>query len=404
MNADQLIQLTRIYKENREYITNEETAKKFLVDPLIKALGYNLPKEVRLEYSAEFTQGDGKRFPDRMDYAIFDQTGKRPLIVIETKLPNSDIKKKSMQLARYLSQMPDLHFGILSDGCTYNFYGDLKSQNVMDDDPFFSFSLDDPKTDWEKVASFLSKFSRDSFNAETLITDAENSRYRQAMTEKLVRILRNPSEDKIFMSWLTKDIYTGKRTNQVMTRMSNIAKEAIEPALLRVLGDDLFEKLKERWRAASELKTETSERVANVSIKDVMSDIILNSNEKTIEKKGIVTTEDELKFYEIVKDICTHAGYDSNKIIFRDTINYFNISYEKPTKWFLRFFGDAKRKHVTTLVPTNDVQALVKGFEIEDSPPVFGISRIFIGGIDQLKGIESVILQSLKIVIGEAIS
>ena len=38
-----------------------------------------------------------------------------------------------------------------------------------------------------QVAKFLTKFSRESFNAETLITEAENARYRQEMIDKLVK-------------------------------------------------------------------------------------------------------------------------------------------------------------------------------------------------------------------------
>jgi hypothetical protein len=43
----------------RALITNKETARMALVVPFIRLLGYdpNIPKEVRLEYAAEFTQG-----------------------------------------------------------------------------------------------------------------------------------------------------------------------------------------------------------------------------------------------------------------------------------------------------------------------------------------------------------
>ncbi|MBU0756085.1 MAG: type I restriction enzyme HsdR N-terminal domain-containing protein, partial [Planctomycetes bacterium] len=181
MDANQLLDLVKRYRENKGFITNEETAKMALVVPFLRHMGYdpNQPREVRLEYTAEFTQGDGKRLPDRMDFAIFDKNGSKPLMVIETKPLGTDLKSKTQQLARYIAQMPNLQFGIITDGCHYHFFGDLENPNQMDQDPFFSFALDDPKTDWEKVAKFLSKFSRDSFNAETLVTDAENSRYRQ---------------------------------------------------------------------------------------------------------------------------------------------------------------------------------------------------------------------------------
>jgi hypothetical protein len=87
-----------------------------------------------------------------MDFAIFDKSGNKPLMVIETKPLGIVLRSKAQQLARYIAQLPDLHFGIMTDGCTYDFYGDLESPNVMDSNPFFSFSLDDPKTDWVKVA------------------------------------------------------------------------------------------------------------------------------------------------------------------------------------------------------------------------------------------------------------
>jgi len=245
MNAEQLLNLAKFFNEHRDFITNEETAKMSLVVPFLRLLGYdsNSPREMRVEYTAEFTQGDGKRLPDRMDFAIFDKTGSKPLMVIETKPLGTDLKSKAQQLARYIAQLPELHFGIITDGCTYDFYGDLENPNVMDSNPFFTFSLNDSQTDWVKVASFLSKFSRDVFNAETLLTDAENSRYRQAMVDKLARVLRAPGKDDDFMKWLTSDIYSGKRTASVMARMAEIAKDAVEPALMRVMGEEFIDKL-----------------------------------------------------------------------------------------------------------------------------------------------------------------
>lgn len=404
MNAEQLIQLSQVYSENRDFITNEETAKMSLVVPFIRLLGYdpNIPREVRLEYSAQFTQGDGKRLPDKMDFAIFDKIGTKPLIVIETKPLGTNLRAKSHQLARYIAQLPDLHFGIMTDGCMFQFYGDLESPNVMDSEPFFTFSLDDPRTDWTKVASFLSKFSREAFNAETLLTDAENSRYRQAIVDKLVRVLRAPAEDDAFMRWLTMDIYAGKKTGQVMVRMGELAREAVEPSLLRVMGDEFVEKLKERIQAAREPETELSDRLSTEVGTAVLFDESLSLKEQDGTRKEVVTTEEELAFYEIVKDICNKAGYEVSRILIRDTVNYCNVSFDKPTKWFVRFFGDARRKNIVTLVPTGEVRGIVEGFEIEDAPSTFGVSRIFIDEVDQMRTIEAVVIRSLEILLNES--
>jgi len=249
MDANNLKDLAQKLAEQRKFITNEETAKMALVVPFIKLLGYdsNTPREVRLEYCADFAQCDGKRLPDRMDYAIFDRTGAKPLMVIETKPLGTDLAAKSQQLARYVAQMADLHFGIITDGCHYMFYGDLESPNQMDRVPFFNFALDDQEADWDKIAKFLTKFSRDSFDADTLVTEAENSRYRQAMITKLAAVLKAPNDDKRFMQWLTTDIYKGSRTATVMARLGEVARDAVEPAFLRALGNEFIDKLKERF-------------------------------------------------------------------------------------------------------------------------------------------------------------
>lgn len=404
MKADQLLQLARVFQENEGFITNEETAKMSLVVPFIRLLGYdpNLPREVRLEYTAEFTHGDGKRLPDRMDFAIFDRGGIKPLMIIETKPLGTHLPARSQQLARYISQLPALHFGILTDGCTYLFYGDLESPNVMDKDPFFGFSLNDPKVDWDNVATFLSKFSREAFNAEGLLTDAENSRYRQGMIDKLVRVLRAPWEDELFMKWLTSDIYKGKRTEAVMARMGELARGAVEPALLRVMGDEFVARLKERIRAAQQSGEETERTTEGAAGEAVAPQEPREAHDGADEgtRRGVETTDEELQFYATVKDICVRGGHDADQILFRDTVNYCNVSLGRPTRWFVRFFANAKRQNISTLVPTAQCREIAPGFEVEDAPGAFGVSRIYIESIQQIPALEAVILQSIMLVAG----
>jgi len=401
MEANQLMELAASYHENREFITNEETAKMALIVPFIKMLGYdpNVPREVRLEYAAEFTQGDGKKFADRMDFAIFDKCGCKPLIAIEAKPLGSDLAAKSMQLARYIAQMEGLHFGIMTDGCRYMFFGDLENPNVMDSKPFFSFSLDDNKTDWVNVANFLSKFSRDSFNAETLVTDAENSHYLQAMIKKLSTTLRAPDKNESFMKWLTEDVYKGLRTSLVMKRMGKVAVNAIEPALMQVIGDDFLDGLKERilqHRNSENGEVTDESNESEISADEENTDKpIENAEIKT--KNNIVTTQEELDCYETVKNICQKSDIMEDDILYKDTTAYFNISFNKPTKWFLRYFGDAKRKNISTLVPIEEAKELVNGFEVEEAPAAYGATRVYIDSVSQLWALKSIILRSLEI-------
>lgn len=403
MDANSMLGLVSRYQDNRDFIANEETAKVALVIPFIRLLGYDPsnPREVRLEYSAEFTQADGKRFPDRMDFAIFDKAGTKPLMVIETKPLGTDLASKANQLARYIAQMPDLRFGIITDGCHYLFFGDLDRQNQMDREPFFRFALDEPKTDWSKVAKFLTKFSRGAFNAETLVTDAENARYRQAMSERLAEALRSPKDDDGFVRWLSEGIYKGHRTKNAMERLGEIAKECVEPAVMQIIGDDFLNSLRKRIHTAKESTEESAvaEPIEESPKLERPSKREEPQADEATARRGssVVTTEEELAFYELVRNICERSGADPEKVLYRDTVNYFNVSYERPTKWFLRFFGDSRRKSVVTLVPPEEAADLAHGFEVEAAPATFGVSRIYIEDIAQVWGLTGVVARSLAI-------
>lgn len=390
MDENGFLDLVKKYAEVKNYIQNEESAKMALIVPFIRLLGYdpNNPREVRLEYRAPFTHGDGKRLPDRMDYAIFDATGETPLFVIEAKDLGVDLRANAQQLARYIAQLSSLHFGIMTDGCHYLFFGDLEEPNIMDREPFFSFSLADEREDWRKVAGFLSKFSRDSFNAKTLIYDAENSRYRRAMINKLARALKEPASDENFLKWITS-VYGGKRTAGVMDRLAVVASEAVEPALLRVLGRNIAASIERKFEEADD--TSASSEAAVEGAPAEAADTTAQPARKA------VTTEEELQVYDIVKRICVEAEFDADDILQRDTVNYFNVSYKRPTKWFLRYFGDSRRKAIVTWVPVDEATGLAAGFETEAAPPAFGVSRVYIDDIEQLSSLKPLIRRSLEI-------
>ena len=391
MNTKTLIDLVVRYRENREFITNEEATKHSLVIPFLASLGYDTtsPREVRPEYAAEFTAHDGKRSPDRMDYAVFDRTGKRHLLVVEVKTLGTNIEQRSPQLARYMSQLPELRFGIMTDGCQYDFYGDLEQPNIMDETPFFHFSLDDPKIEYESVAQFLNKFSRDEFNAESLISEAEDSNYRQGMIDKLAAALRKPTSDEGFVRWLSDGVYPGIKTQNVLTRLGRLAGEAVRPAVLRVLGTDFLNELRSQIQEAGSLEAGGTEETSQDEEPTV--------DEAPRPERRTVTTEEELAFYEKVKEICSQVGVEPTDLLYKDTLNYFNVSYQKPTKWFVRYFGDSQRKTVSCWVPVDEAHGLAVGYEVEAAPSAFGISRVYVESVEQVAGLDKLILRSLEI-------
>jgi hypothetical protein len=407
MDAETLRKLADRYRRDRDLIRNEEQTKQSLVIPFFKALGYDPtnPREVRLEYAAPFTENDGKRHADRMDLAIFDATGVHPLLVVETKPLGADVRTRSPQLARYMGQMPELRFGIMTDGCHYLFFGDLRRPNIMDETPFFQFSLDDANLDFAGVAAFLEKFSRGQFSAVRLITEAEDSRYRQGMIRRLVDVLQDPGSDEAFVRWLSEGVYEGKRSRLTMERLTRVARSTIKPAILRVLGEDYLDDLRQQIldaekQDAARAKAETGGASGASGDGGVREGAAVPP--PTPPAPGVhETTDAELAFAEAVRQICSAAGVSTEHILHKDTTHYMNVSYRTPSRWFVRFF-DKKRAAITTLVPVEDARGLAGGFEVEAAPPVFGVSRVYVDGVEDLQRLRGLVLRSLDICRGRS--
>jgi hypothetical protein len=284
----------------------------------------------------------------------------------------------------------------MTDGCNFLFFGDLEAPNCMDREPFFAFSLEDANADWAKVAKFLTKFSRDVFNAETLVTDAEDSRYRQAMIERLVGTLKNPSLDEEFLRWMSKDIYKGKFTANVLKRFGELAKESIEPAILRLMSSDFLEKLKERMNKLQEVESGILQE--NTSVAESTTTDYSVSTDDGKEKKAISTTDEEMQFFGLVADICAQSGVARDQILFRDTSYYFNVSHKRPTRWFVRLFSlKGDQKAIVTHVPLEVAKGLAAGFRVEEAPSVFGTSRVYFESVSQTWALKDLILASLKV-------
>jgi predicted type IV restriction endonuclease len=400
MTGKDLQNLKKIYEEHREFLVNEESIKTSLLLPFIEYLGFNTknPREVRPEYAASFTRGDGKKNPDRMDYALFnDGNSDDPCIVIEAKAIGVDLKGRAKQLERYVAQIPNLHFGIMTDGIDYLFFSKLDNNQTLDAEPFFSFSLKDDKSDWDQIAKFLTKFSKEEFRSEKLIEDAMNNRYRQEMISKLSKALTAPLSDNGFLDWLTKDIYKRKRTIEVQNRLGKIAIEAVEPAMSIAMTKDFISKLSKRYddvQLASQDFVEENDTKINTEENSISYDEKPNKNSK------IETTENELKFKDKVIEILRKNNFDIDKIISRDTINYYNMSYQKPTRWFVRYFDSPKRKFMTTLLSSEKCKQLVPDCEAEDTTS-FGESKIYITDIDQIENLGKLFIESLSIVINK---
>jgi len=122
----------------RSVCTNEESTKLFLVLPVLSALGYDVtdPTVVQPEYAADFRDG----LCDRVDYAIMRDG--EPVIAIECKKVGVDLASNRGQLRAYFTALPSVKLGILTNGLRFEFFVDVDTANIMDEEPFVTLDME----------------------------------------------------------------------------------------------------------------------------------------------------------------------------------------------------------------------------------------------------------------------
>lgn len=372
---DDLKKLSVQVKERMVHISNEEMTKQALIIPFVQMLGFDVfnPIEVRPEYCADF----GKKKGEKVDYALFKDN--EPIIFIEAKSVNEDLNNHDAQLSRYFNSATEVKLAILTNGIEYRFFTDLNANNVMDDTPFLKINLLNLKgSDIEN----LNNLRKENFDKESLINYAEELVYTSTLNETLRNLFSNPSDE--FIRFLVKDFSETRITSNVIERFRPLVKKAISNAVLEIVSKGLYQ------QEVSETK---QEEIPVVNDEEIIEDNIEESN-----KKGIVTTENELKGFEIVKSILQKNNRDISEVNYRDTTNYFSIYLKNTTKWIIRFNLDAGKKNVMTKLTLESAKESCTNYEVEQAPRSVGESRVYIKSIDDLHDLEKYIVDAYDFV------
>lgn len=216
----------------RENITTEEATKTSTVLPFFQLLGYDVFNP--LEFVPEYTADTGTKKGEKVDYAIMQNN--EPIMIIEVKPINSDLNTKHLnQLFRYFT-VTKARFGVLTNGIVYKFYSDLDEPNKMDMAPFLEINLLDIKED---SVNELSKFKKSNFDIKGILSSASELKYISLIKNAIAEQFKTPS-DQFVKSLLTKDIYSGVKTQSVVDKFREIAVVAIN----EYINDLINEKIK----------------------------------------------------------------------------------------------------------------------------------------------------------------
>ena len=173
------------YKDN---VKGEQATIDAFVKPFIRILGYDdtNPTEVVPQFTADI----GTKQGEKVDLAIL-KNGK-PIMLIECKDWSSDLPKEDVsQLFRYFTAVTEAHIGVLTNGVVYQFYTDLKKENVMDDKPFFQLNMSDIQ---QSLVDVLKNFTKDNFDLDEARTTAINLKLRTEIKGVLTAQLETPTK------------------------------------------------------------------------------------------------------------------------------------------------------------------------------------------------------------------
>lgn len=320
---DQLKQLAERADKLKENLQTEEATKNALIMPFIQAMGYDVFNP--LEVMPEFTCDLGMKKGEKIDYAIM-QDG-NPIILIECKHWKQDLTLHDNQLLRYF-HTSNAKFGVLTNGIVYRFYTDLVTPNKMDDKPFLEVNIFDLKN---AVIEELKKFHKAYFDIENILSSANELKYTSELKSAIAKEFADPSPE--FVKIFAKQVYDGVITTKLLDQFTSLVKRSISG----LISDTISERLK------TALKTETA---ASDTVNNTIGNV---PNDEVDADNGIITTEEELESFMIIKAILREV-VDVSRIAHRDALSYFAILFDDNNRKPIcrMYFNSPTNKYIVT--------------------------------------------------------
>lgn len=295
-------------------ILTEESTKHSLIMPFLKTLGYDVfdPTVIVPEFTADI----GSKKGEKVDYAILHDG--KPIILIEAKHHTANLDNHNSQLLRYYT-VTEAKFGILTNGIEYRFFTDLNITNKMDDKPFLTINLESLK---DKHIKDLEQFAKDSMNIDQIISMAGRKKYVNELQSIFKKEIKDPSDE--FVKFFAK-----KMTDKMLTQ--SVVEEY--KALCRTAFSDIVNEL-------------VSDKISSLQA-GFKAEIDSTEEDHGTKQNDIITTEEELEGYYIVKSILSEFCPISD-ITYKDNASYFNVLYKNNTwKWICRLHFNTKQKYIS---------------------------------------------------------
>lgn len=315
----------------------EEATKTSVILPFIQALGFdpfNLDEVV-----PEFVADVGLKRGEKVDFAL--KIDGKTTILIEVKPISSSLGNAQFnQLYRYFA-VTEAKLGILTNGKEAWFFSDIDEPNKMDKKPFFTFDFQ--SFDDDEVAE-LGRFQKEIFSIDEILEAASALKYTSKAANFLKTQFDDPDDE--FVKVIGRRIHDGMLTKGVIEQL----RPAIQSALELLIRDRIQDRLNITFR--SEPNSEPS----------------LKKEEDQVEQSDVITTEEELQAFMIVKAIASRV-IQIDRITIRDAKSYCSVFIDDNNrKPLVRFYFNSKSKNVLGIFDPNKSE---QRFEIESLDKIY---------------------------------
>ena len=231
-----LVSIAQRSLQIRPACKNEESAKLYLVLPVLGLLGYDYtnPLEVYPEHVLELT--DGKEA--RVDFAILRDG--RPIMAIEAKKVGADLSQEQDQIRRYYNANEWTRLGVLSNGIRFDFFVDSYEPDVMDADPFLTLDLEmiAQQGVQDEVLESLIRTTKKNFAPGLIAEAAHVQLVKKRLRAIFAEELSAPSED--FCRFMLGKIgLPNARRDAIERNYGPLTKAAFDEALIMPIVEQL---------------------------------------------------------------------------------------------------------------------------------------------------------------------
>ncbi len=304
-----------------EHLETEEATKNALVLPFIAALGYDIfnPKEVVPEFTADV----GTKKGEKVDYAIFQDSDLT--LLFECKKYGANLSEANFsQLYRYFS-VTKARIAVLTDGVRYHLFSDLAETNKMDEKPFLELNLLEPR---RNVLQEVKKLAKDGFDLEKILSTANDLKYTSEIQKVFAAQFESPDEDFVRF-FFAKVVPGGKFVASAKEQFTLFVGKAFQ----QFISD----------KVSGRLKTALQSESVEVKVEHQTPE---PSELEEADDNGIVTTEEELEGFRIVRAVVCQT-IDPDRVHHRDTKSYMGILLDNNNrKSICRLWFNTRQKYI----------------------------------------------------------